>query len=308
MEKEGAEITMQQKTSREAPSEEQGDRFHQDMKQMEMRYQGRWNVFMMADLLVIILLCDIEGVYLAVIIVILTIALIIGFTIGHYVADPAAAAMPSKSQAATEGADTGAPKTELEELQFKCREVADESLNSTRRMLTLCEEGKEAGIRILVDLDDQEEKLEAMEKGMDDINEDMIEAQKSLAAMGKCCGLCDLSCNKGSSNKEDEAVWKGGDEDSKVVSNQPQRVMDPNCMGPQTGYIGKITNDDQEKEMEENMEQVAAMVGNMRNMALDIGNSLQSQEALLNRITRKAEVNERNVAEAVEKAHALMKD
>lgn len=32
-----------------AVSEEQGERFHQDIKEMERRYQGRWNVSMMAD-------------------------------------------------------------------------------------------------------------------------------------------------------------------------------------------------------------------------------------------------------------------
>ncbi|KYQ49069.1 hypothetical protein ALC60_11871 [Trachymyrmex zeteki] len=30
-------------------SEEQGERFHQDIKVMETRYQGRWDVNMMAD-------------------------------------------------------------------------------------------------------------------------------------------------------------------------------------------------------------------------------------------------------------------
>jgi len=30
-------------------SEKQGKRFHQDMKEVERRYQGRWNVNMMAD-------------------------------------------------------------------------------------------------------------------------------------------------------------------------------------------------------------------------------------------------------------------
>ncbi|GLH04623.1 uncharacterized protein GBIM_10296 [Gryllus bimaculatus] len=166
--------------------------------------------------------------------------------------------------------------------------------------------GKEAGIRTLVALDDQEEQLERIEKGMDEINADMKEAAKSLAAMAKCCGICDLSCNKSSSSKEDDAVWKG-DDDSKVVQNQPQRVMDPNCMGPQTGYIGKITNDAREQEMEENMEEVSAMVGNMRNMALDIGNALSNQEVLINRIQRKADSNVHSVAEANEKAHALLK-
>ncbi|XP_039230283.1 uncharacterized protein LOC6540108 isoform X7 [Drosophila yakuba] len=47
------------------------------------------------------------------------------------------------------------PKTELEELQINAQGVADESLESTRRMLALCEESKEAGIRTLVALDDQ---------------------------------------------------------------------------------------------------------------------------------------------------------
>jgi len=30
-------------------SEEQGERFHQDIRVMETRYQGRWDVNMMAD-------------------------------------------------------------------------------------------------------------------------------------------------------------------------------------------------------------------------------------------------------------------
>jgi hypothetical protein len=32
-----------------AVSKEQGERFHQDIKEMEQRYQGRWNVNIMVD-------------------------------------------------------------------------------------------------------------------------------------------------------------------------------------------------------------------------------------------------------------------
>ncbi|GBM11290.1 hypothetical protein AVEN_13538-1 [Araneus ventricosus] len=32
-----------------AVSEEQGERFYQDIKEMERRYQGKWNVSMIAD-------------------------------------------------------------------------------------------------------------------------------------------------------------------------------------------------------------------------------------------------------------------
>ena len=30
-------------------NDEQGDRFHQDIKEMETRYQGRWDIVMIAD-------------------------------------------------------------------------------------------------------------------------------------------------------------------------------------------------------------------------------------------------------------------
>lgn len=44
---------------------------------------------------------------------------------------------------------------------------------------------------------------------------------------------------RSASFKEDEGTWKGND-DGKVVNNQPQRVMDDrNGLGPQGGYIAK---------------------------------------------------------------------
>lgn len=98
---------------------------------------------------------------------------------------------------------------------------------------------------------------------MDQINADMREAEKNLSGMEKCCGLCVLPCNKlvyfgrasvcqetatqsyvflflrSASFKEDDGTWKGND-DGKVVNNQPQRVMDDrNGIGPQAGYIGR---------------------------------------------------------------------
>ncbi|MPC10072.1 Synaptosomal-associated protein 25 [Portunus trituberculatus] len=53
------------------------------------------------------------------------------------------------------GDGSGEPRSDLQELQFKSNQVTDETLESTRRMLSLCEESKEAGIRTLVALDDQ---------------------------------------------------------------------------------------------------------------------------------------------------------
>ncbi|KRK05546.1 uncharacterized protein Dyak_GE14854, isoform E [Drosophila yakuba] len=179
------------------------------------------------------------------------------------------------------------PKTELEELQINAQGVADESLESTRRMLALCEESAEVGMRSIVMLDEQGEQLDRIEEGMDQINADMREAEKNLSGMEKCCGICVLPCNKSQSFKEDDGTWKGND-DGKVVNNQPQRVMDDrNGMMAQAGYIGRITNDAREDEMEENMGQVNTMIGNLRNMALDMGSELENQNRQIDRINRK---------------------
>ncbi|KAJ9599413.1 hypothetical protein L9F63_010104, partial [Diploptera punctata] len=149
-------------------------------------------------------------------------------------------------------------------------------------------QSKEAGIRTLVALDDQGEQLERIEENMDQINADMKEAEKNLTGMEKCCGLCVLPWNKSASFKENEDAWKGND-DGKVVNNQPQRVMDDRSgLGPQGGYIGRITNDAREDEMEENMGQVNTMIGNLRNMAIDMGSELENQNRQIDRIKNKS--------------------
>lgn len=134
---------------------------------------------------------------------------------------------------------------------------------------------------------------------------------------------------RGASFKEDEGTWKGN-EDGKVVNNQPQRVMDErNGIGPTGGYIGKwvkqswhlqchfvrsvpleivsvtsffdgrsfflfrphsnkrITKDAREDEMEDNMGQVSTMIGNLRNMAIDMGSEIDNQNRQVDRINQK---------------------
>ena len=56
------------------------------------------------------------------------------------------------------GSSEMANLNELESLQLKCDLKTDESLESTRRMISMCESSKVAGIKTLVELDDQGEK------------------------------------------------------------------------------------------------------------------------------------------------------
>ena len=76
---------------------------------------------------------------------------------------------------------------------------------------------------------------------------------------------------------------------------------------PSGAFVAKITNDDREQEMEENMEQVSAMVGNLRNMANDMGSEVERQNTQLDRINLKAGSDITRVKMANDTAAALMK-
>lgn len=52
-------------------------------------------------------------------------------------------------------------------------------------------------------------------------------------------------------------------------------------------HFYRITNDARENEMEENIGQVTTMIGNLRNMALDMGSELENQNKQVSRINMK---------------------
>ena len=90
-----------------------------------------------------------------------------------------------------------------------------------------------------------------------------------------------------------------------VGANQPQRNMGDGIMIG-GNYITRITDDDREKEMEENIENVSNMVGNLRNMAIDAGQEIDNQNHLIDRINRKAEANAARVKDANERATNML--
>lgn len=217
--------------------------------------------------------------------------------------------MAPARQAANEPAPAPAepekPASELDMIKMKAETVTDESLESTRRMLAMCDESKEAGIRTLVGLDEQGEQLDKIEDDMDKINVDMREAERNLTGMEACCGI--FPCGKSREFKEDAGTWKSN-EDGKVISGQPARVVDDrNGAGPMSSaYIAKITKDAREDEMEDNMGQVSTMIGNLRNMAIDMGSEIGNQNNQLERINQKATSNDTRISAANQRATKLL--
>nr|XP_002126408.2 synaptosomal-associated protein 25 [Ciona intestinalis] len=201
-------------------------------------------------------------------------------------------------------------RNELADMQMRANQITDESLESTRRMVGLMEETQDAGIRTLVMLDEQGEQLDRVEEGMDQINKDMKQAEKNLQGLEKCCGLCVCPWNKAKNFEkggEYKKTW-GSNEDGKVVNNQPARIQDPREMAQVSGgYVTRVTNDAREDEMEENLTQVAGVIGNLKHMAIDMGNEISAQNQQIDRINTKADSNNARIDQANERATKILK-
>lgn len=200
-------------------------------------------------------------------------------------------------------------RNELQELQFQANAITDDSLESTRRMLAMCEESQEVGIKTLTMLDQQGEQLDRIDEGMDQINQDMKDAEKNLEGMEKCCGLCVLPWKKSKNfekGSEYAQAW-GKNDDGQVNANGPRVQMGGDVM-MSGNYVTRITNDAREDEMEQNIGEVSGMIGNLRNMAVDMGNEIESQNRLLDRVNVKATSNEARIQEANKRADKLLKD
>ena len=76
---------------------------------------------------------------------------------------------------------------------------------------------------------------------------------------------------------------------------------------PQGGYIQRINNDAREDEMEENMQAVGSILGNLKNMAQDMGDEISQQNKQTDRILAKTEDTTKKVENADFRAQKLLK-
>nr|ABP38355.1 SNAP-23 [Lateolabrax japonicus] len=210
----------------------------------------------------------------------------------------------------------------VEQMTMRANQVTDESLESTRRMLQMAEESKQTGVNTMVMLDQQGEQLKRVDEGMDQINQDMRQAEKNLTDLSKCCGLCVCPCDRVSSIEHDsryKRTWGIGERDAEgdanganVVSRQPSGVHNGqaaqvNASAASGPYIKRITNDAREDEMEENLDAVGSIIGNLKNMAMDMGNEIDKQNVYIDNITAKADMNKARIDEANQRANKLIK-
>lgn len=197
--------------------------------------------------------------------------------------------------------------SELETLQLRANTVTDESLESTRRMIALCEESHTAGSKTLEMLETQGEQLNRIEGGLDNINAEMKQAEKHLTGMEKWCGLCVCPWNRRKKIKDvDESKWENKG-DGTVVRTQPLGHDQREGGGSGGPYIQRITNDAREDEMEDNMQVVGSMLSNLKSMATDMGQEIEKQNTQLDKIGAKATGAQMKIESANKRTEKLLK-
>eukprot|EP00095_Tigriopus_kingsejongensis_P011120 maker-scaffold645_size120276-snap-gene-0.29 protein:Tk11120 transcript:maker-scaffold645_size120276-snap-gene-0.29-mRNA-1 annotation:"synaptosomal-associated protein 25" len=223
---------------------------------------------------------------------------------------------PPWTMAADGSMEDGPPLTELESLQLKSNQVTDDSLESTRRMISMCEDSQAAGTKTLEQLDVQGEQLNRVEEGMDNMNAEMKEAEKHLTGMEKLFGCFTLPWkSRGSKVRDADSSWNKANngKDAKGKSGakgDPQRGganQAANTAAPDGPYIQRINNDAREDEMEENMQAVGSILGNLKSMAREMGSELEQQNNQLERLNTKGQLVDTRITVANKRTEQLLK-
>jgi len=196
-------------------------------------------------------------------------------------------------------------ESDLERFKRQQNAVTDASLESTRNMVNMMEESNTTGAKTLEMLENQGEQLNRIEKGLDDINADMKQAEQHITQMEKFCGLCLMPWNRRKKIKDvDDAAYEKVTKDGSVVTRQPPGASQgASSSGP---YIQRITNDAREDEMEDNMGQVGSLLGNLKEKASTMGEEIDRQNRQIDKIGAKAQVADTKVGSATKRTDKLI--
>ena len=143
-------------------------------------------------------------------------------------------------------------------LQERIDMKTDESLAATRRMRNVVEETNQMGVETLVTLNEQGEKLDNVERRLEEINVDLKQTDKHLRSIEACCGCCHCPCGPKNMQKTKGYKKVYGKKAKHRELEEEARTQQPKSSGgaaPPSGPILKrVTNDEKEDEMEDNLQ------------------------------------------------------
>ena len=146
-----------------------------------------------------------------------------------------------------------ATEDERYNLDQRIDHVTNESLSATRRIRQVAEETNQMGVETLITVNEQGEQLDNVERRLDEINVDMKRTDKHLTELEKCCGCFTCCCRPPDYTKRRDykQVYGRSRQDEELITEQP--TGNGGRGQPQGAFVKRITNDEREEEMEENL-------------------------------------------------------
>jgi hypothetical protein len=189
----------------------------------------------------------------------------------------------------------------IEEIQRKSQKVTNDSLDSTRRIATMAIEIEDTGANTLNTLDGQSQQLQRIENSNDEINNGLKRSEKNLSRMESlfCCiywpqWLCSKKSYRDSNYTRHNAM----------TPRKPVQIPTPEQS--KGHFIEKITNGVEEDEMENNLQIAVDAMVRIKQQALIISDTLDTNNEILNRINAKTESNIKRSQEATKRTHDLL--
>ncbi|KAB1262657.1 synaptosomal-associated protein 25 isoform 5-T5 [Lycaon pictus] len=156
---------------------------------------------------------------------------------------------------------------------------------------------------------DMRNELEEMQRRADQLADESLESTRRMLQLveeSKDAGIRTLVMLDEQGEQLDR-VEEGMNHINQDMKEAEKNLKDlGKCCGLFICPCNKVTNDARENEMDENLEQVSGIIGNLRHMALDMGNEIDTQNRQIDRIMEKADSNKTRIDEANQRATKML--
>ena len=179
------------------------------------------------------------------------------------------------------------------EVNHQIDKTQQQTLESSRNIRRLAEQSEQAGVHTLAELDRQRENLNKAETKLENIDNQLDEAEEGLEHLGKCCGLCLCPWTKYRRRQKQKRLEIARlEHDEGVVDGQPRKDSTRGISGNDVQLKRIVEDDHREDEINANVRYANKAVSNLAFMANEMGAELTTQNKQLDRINKKATAND----------------
>ncbi|CAH1402813.1 unnamed protein product [Nezara viridula] len=184
--------------------------------------------------------------------------------------------------------------------------ILENSFESTKRILMLCEESEEVGCKTAVMLQGQGEQLKTIEEGMERISGELRQSNKYISGLEKCCGLCLNPFRRRNKLQKVKSSLLNNSRKKTVIAQQPSSSKTVKKIDKKVRWMN-ISDSPLENKIEDNIYEVDTMIGNLKSLALNMSEEIENQNNSIDNIALKQTCNIDNIEMLKQRAEKINK-